>query len=265
MAEPWVDDGSEWCEGGTSALEWGTVSGAWKGSLKRALSSHPAPEEPKSKRKATELAHWSSDTSGGWDAAEWESGDISEQDVADIKQWQGCTSVGAAVPGTNIVPCKTPFEGDLADRAYQQGLIGDADWFGREDLLRIGEEQGTPIGLVIDLVNTMKYYVGFGDGLNGVEYKKVKIPGRQVPDWALIEKCFDLIDDFATRRPGEYVAVHCTHGINRTGYLVAGYLMARCNVATARKAVTRFEKARQSKMDKEYLLLALMEYEQGAW
>ena len=159
------------------------------------------------------------------------------------------------------MPCKTPFEGDLAERAYQEGLITDDDWFGREDLLRKASEQGTPIGLVIDLVNTEKYYKGFVDGFGGVQYRKLRIKGKMLPDWSLMEQAFTIIDNFAKRRPNQYVAVHCTLGDNRTGYLVAAYLMWRGHYTTARKAVTTFEKARGHKLTRKQLLYSLVHLE----
>eukprot|EP00927_Polykrikos_kofoidii_P077726 TRINITY_DN74643_c0_g1_i1.p1 TRINITY_DN74643_c0_g1~~TRINITY_DN74643_c0_g1_i1.p1 ORF type:complete len:243 (-),score=33.47 TRINITY_DN74643_c0_g1_i1:99-827(-) len=190
------------------------------------------------------------------------SSSIGEQDHADIVQWVGCTRVGQCVPGTCIVPVKTPFEGSLADRAYAEGLISDEDWFSRDDLLRIAKEQGTPLGLVIDLVNTEKYYSGFPHSRSKIEYKKVRIPGRTIPEYSSLEEIFDLIDDFVSRRPDKYVAVHCTHGINRTGFVVAAYLMMRGNIPKCVKAVKAFEKARGTKIDKCYLLDALMRLEE---
>jgi len=187
---------------------------------------------------------------------------ISQQDRADIKYWVECTRVGKVIPGTQIIPCKTPFEGDLADKAYEAGLIADKDWFGKDDLLNLCWERGQSIGLVIDLVYTSKYYTGFDDNPD-IEYQKIKMPGHEVPPRTLVEKIFDIIDDFTARKPDEYIAVHCTHGLNRTGFVVAAYLMTRANIPKCRKAVAAFEKARGRKMDKIYLLEALLQLEEG--
>eukprot|EP00415_Alexandrium_ostenfeldii_P000668 UN0668 len=80
-----------------------------------------------------------------------------------------------------------------------------------------------------------------------------------------MEEVFDMIDDFVARKPDKYVAVHCTHGINRTGFLVAMYLMTRGSVPRCRKAVATFEKARGIKMDKIYLLEALLDLQEGQY
>lgn len=229
--------------------EWGNTSNS---SLKRGYSS--STDGPPAKRQAT------SSQDSTWHGG----GAISPGDKADIQQWLGCTRVGQNVPGTNIVPCKTPFEGPLANRAHASGLLPDAEWFGKAELLQAAEAQGTPIGLVIDLVNTTKYYTGFTKS-DGIEYKKMAIPGRTVPERSLVDAVCDLIDEFWHREPDKYVAIHCTHGVNRTGFLVAAYLMTRTKKKKSSKAVAAFEKARGMKMDKEYLLQALMQLEEGTY
>jgi len=258
----WGSDEATWA----GDAEWNNnraARGGSGGALKRALEHYPLPNSKAVKRRATVEEPWESTPRWSGSSSRHES--INERDRADIEQWRGCTSIGESVAGLPIVPCKTPFEGPLAERAYAEGLIEDSDWFGKEDLLRISTEQGTPVGLVVDLVNTEKYYTGFSEQEDGVEYQKFWIPGRTVPERTVIEEIFDLVDDFVTRRPGEYVAVHCTHGVNRTGFLVAAYLMTRAHLPECKKAVKAFERARGTKMDKLYLIEALQRLEAGEY
>mmetsp|Transcript_108515 Transcript_108515/g.231734 ORF Transcript_108515/g.231734 Transcript_108515/m.231734 type:complete len:280 (+) Transcript_108515:68-907(+) len=279
MSGWWAAPGYEedWSDGGGKS--WGGTSPGGGSGAKRSWSSSGFPESegpPAKMRRGSQSWQSSWDSAGSWDSPShasassgWSSGAwdydaIRAGDRADIEQWQGCTPLGSCVRGTRIVPCKTPFEGELANRAHAKGLIQDDDWFGKKELIELCEAQSTPIGLVIDMVNTEKYYSGFTQA-DGIEYRKVRIPGRTIPERTVIEEVFDLIDDFLSRRPGEYVAVHCTHGINRTGFLVAAYLMTRAKVPGCQKAVARFEKARGHKMDKEYLLEALMWLEEGTY
>ena len=49
------------------------------------------------------------------------------------------------------------------------------------------------------------------------------------------------------------VAVHCAHGLNRTGYLICRYLIQKCGVEP-REAVARFNEARGFPMRREILL-----------
>lgn len=215
--------------------------------------------------RTTSNSSWSDDGGLAQDGGrKWRWG-VGTSDRSDIQHWCRCSRVGCNVPGTPIVPCKTPFEGPLADRAYEAGLVLDKDWFGKEELLSHCSKQGTPVGFVVDLVNTDKYYAGFSEVSDGVEYQKVQIAGRTVPEWSLVEKVFDDIDHFVARRPGEFVAVHCTHGINRTGFLVCAYLMTRGHLRQRANAVAAFEKARGHRIDKEYLLEALLALEEGRY
>ncbi|CAJ1386623.1 unnamed protein product, partial [Effrenium voratum] len=117
----------------------------WSPPRKRSRLAHwPAPQE---------LTRWTSGSSWRSDGSQW---GISSGDRKDIEQWLECSRVGDNLPGTPLIPCKTPFEGSLARWAYNQGLLPEDQWFGKEDLLHICEEKGTPVGLVIDLVNTSK-------------------------------------------------------------------------------------------------------------
>ncbi|CAK9063344.1 Putative tyrosine-protein phosphatase 1 (Protein-tyrosine phosphatase 1), partial [Durusdinium trenchii] len=237
-----------------------------------AVSDHEQPTKRRWPPAPQELARWGSNSS--WRSAQsdgsrsewssWNNGGISQHDEDDIKQWLECSNVGDNVPETPIVPCKTPFEGWLADCAYQNGMLEDHQWFGKQELLQSCDEQGTPLGLVIDLVNTSKYYSGF-QSCDGVEYHKVKIPGRCVPERDTLEEVFDIIDEFSERKPDLYVAIHCTHGLNRTGFLIAAYLMTRRSTPHWRDAVAVFEKARGGRIDKAYLLEALQQLEEGQY
>jgi len=49
------------------------------------------------------------------------------------------------------------------------------------------------------------------------------------------------------------VAVHCAHGLNRTGYLICRYLIQKCGVEP-REAVARFNDARKYPMRRQTLL-----------
>lgn len=57
-----------------------------------------------------------------------------------------------------------------------------------------------------------------------------------------------------TLQSNEFIGVHCTHGINRTGYMIANY-MCREKGVKPRQAINAFEKSREPhKIDKDYLI-----------
>ncbi|KAJ1348575.1 hypothetical protein KIN20_003907 [Parelaphostrongylus tenuis] len=65
-----------------------------------------------------------------------------------------------------------------------------------------------------------------------------------------------LVQDFTKNHPGEIVGVHCTHGFNRTGFLIVAY-MAIARKWTVASAVLTFAKARPCGIYKQDYLAAL--------
>jgi len=234
-----------------------------RGRSDTSCSSVTAPASSESQLlNGNELAEHEDDSWADMPApGKWE---LSSSDHEDILRWVECVRVGRPAPGTRLVACKTPFEGPLALAAEEEGLMGEEERFDRADLLERCRAQGTPVGLVIDLVNTWKYYGGFTRA-DGVEYRKLPVRGRAVPPMWLLEQAFALIDDFEKRCPDRYVAVHCTHGVNRTGFFVAAYLMMRGHIRDHREAMGAFETVRGEKMDKKYLINALQYLEAYGW
>jgi len=57
--------------------------------------------------------------------------------------------------------------------------------------------------------------------------------------------------------PDACVVVHCTHGVNRTGYFIVRYLLDTHQVLTLANAIAMFETARGCTVDKDYLLKEL--------
>jgi len=70
------------------------------------------------------------------------------------------------------------------------------------------------------------------------------------PSEEIVQQFFKEVD------VGGLVAVHCAHGLNRTGYLICRYLIQKCNVEP-REAVARFNEARGFPMKRETLLFHL--------
>ena len=60
-----------------------------------------------------------------------------------------------------------------------------------------------------------------------------------------------------TLQPNEYIGVHCTHGKNRTGYMIINYMCREKGVGLD-EAMAAFEASRYPlKIDKEHLLVDL--------
>uniref|UniRef100_F1L7H5 Tyrosine-protein phosphatase n=1 Tax=Ascaris suum TaxID=6253 RepID=F1L7H5_ASCSU len=107
-------------------------------------------------------------------------------------------------------------------------------------------ERGLRLGLVIDLTDTDRYY-DHGD-IEGmcIEYEKVNCPGRGFVDRDDLVKTFiAVVDNFINSNPDDetVIGVHCTHGVNRSGYLVCRFLIDRLGWSS-HDAIDAFERAR---------------------
>ncbi|EFX63987.1 hypothetical protein DAPPUDRAFT_118640 [Daphnia pulex] len=86
------------------------------------------------------------------------------------------------------------------------------------------------VGSIIDLTATDKYYNPALFTTRGIRHTKIGCGGRgTIPFEAIVHRFFDVVDAFllSAHSRGKVLMVHCTHGLNRTGYLVSRYLVER--------------------------------------
>jgi mRNA-capping enzyme len=92
-----------------------------------------------------------------------------------------------------------------------------------------------------------------------VKYVKVPCRGRnEVPDPESVNTfVFEVMRFFSKLKPGEaankYILVHCTHGHNRTGFMIIHYLM-RTQMNSVEQAVRMFAKARPPGIYKQHYI-----------
>lgn len=92
------------------------------------------------------------------------------------------------------------------------------------------------IGLWIDLTNTSRFYDRKEIEAKGCQYFKLNCRGHgETPSPEQTQAFFEIVDNFIMDHPLEKVAIHCTHGFNRTGFLIVSYLVERmdCSVEAA--------------------------------
>ncbi|XP_063163445.1 uncharacterized protein LOC134500211 isoform X2 [Candoia aspera] len=82
------------------------------------------------------------------------------------------------------------------------------------------------LGLIIDLTYTTRYY-DVKDLPKSMEYKKLFTVGLEVPDDPTILQFKKWVRKFLWENADneKLIGVHCTNGINRTGYLICRYLI----------------------------------------
>ncbi|XP_030079530.1 mRNA-capping enzyme isoform X1 [Drosophila hydei] len=92
------------------------------------------------------------------------------------------------------------------------------------------------LGLWIDLTNTKRFYDRSTVEERGAQYIKLQCRGHgETPSPEQTHSFIELVDNFINERPLDVIAVHCTHGFNRTGFLIISYMVERmdCSVEGA--------------------------------
>jgi hypothetical protein len=100
--------------------------------------------------------------------------------------------------------------------------------------------------MVVDLTYTHKYYDGNKEfESEGVEYLKIMTQGggTEPPKKPDLEQFAKKVTEFFKAKPDELCAVHCTHGINRSGFFIVSFLVEHCKVRV-RDALASFAAAR---------------------
>lgn len=166
-------------------------------------------------------------------------------------RWNDYIPIGSVVCGTRFIPFKVP----LKEQLLRTRHVSEKDWFTPTILTN---EQNPPIGLVIDLTNTNRYYDSKEFTNAGIRYEKIFTPGKVVPSIAVQKKFFNTVDKFLSEnQQNRLIGVHCTHGLNRTGYLICRYMIDRMNFKS-KDAIDAFNLARGHNMERIEYIDALM-------
>nr|QNN89305.1 protein tyrosine phosphatase 1 [Spilarctia obliqua nucleopolyhedrovirus] len=101
-------------------------------------------------------------------------------------RWHDYTACGGVIEGTKILCFKTPLNAELFEY-----VTNDEDRWTVAKLLANGA-----LGAVIDLTNTTRYYDGAEIMRAGVLHRKIRVPGRAIPDESAVKKFCDTVDEF---------------------------------------------------------------------
>lgn len=150
-------------------------------------------------------------------------------------RWEAYSPIGSVVPGTRFIAFKVPLKPSLLSQV-PEGV--DNSW-GIAGLLNSCPN----LGLVIDLTFTYRYYNGRDLESKGVEYRKIMTAGHEIPTNTVIRDFTDTVDTFLAKDENKIIGVHCTHGLNRTGYLICRYMVEKLGFQPE-EAIAAFDKAR---------------------
>uniref|UniRef100_A0A8C5UDK5 RNA/RNP complex-1-interacting phosphatase n=1 Tax=Malurus cyaneus samueli TaxID=2593467 RepID=A0A8C5UDK5_9PASS len=124
------------------------------------------------------------------------------------------------MPGTRFIAFKVPLK-----KSFDRNLPPE-ERFSPHDLIRKVKEQKEELGLIIDLTYTTRYY-GPEELPPTLCYSKILTMGHEIPNKETIFRFKYVVKKFLrdNKDNDKLIGVHCTHGLNRTGYLVCRYLI----------------------------------------
>ncbi|KAG8051245.1 hypothetical protein GUJ93_ZPchr0009g649 [Zizania palustris] len=170
--------------------------------------------------------------------------------------WLDCP--GSGEPIDRIVPSKVPL-----DETFNESVPAGKRYSSKQ-VVNKQRKAGRDIGLVIDLTNTTRYYSPDEWIRQGTKYVKIACKGRDaVPDNESVNKFVFEVMAFLERqkqsRNPKYVLVHCTHGHNRTGFMIVHYLM-RTQLSNVTEALNIFAQRRPPGIYKNDYIQALYSF-----
>ncbi|KDO42151.1 hypothetical protein CISIN_1g005672mg [Citrus sinensis] len=166
--------------------------------------------------------------------------------------WLDCPPFGQEIGGC-IIPSKVPLSEFFND------CIPPGKRYSFKQVIHQLRVLGRKLGLVIDLTNTTRYYPTSDLKKEGIKHVKIQCKGRDaVPDNASVNNFVYEVTQFLSRQKHskKYILVHCTHGHNRTGYMIVHFLMRSQSMSVA-QAIKKFAEVRPPGIYKNEYIEAL--------
>lgn len=135
-------------------------------------------------------------------------------------RWLHCPRKAIRLIQNKFLAFKTPLSS-----AYNS-QIPDECLFTVDMLFASLKSQKLKIGLWIDLTNTSRFYDKKCLEKYSCKYLKLQCKGHgETPNEEQTRTFIQVCKNFIAHNPLEIIGVHCTHGFNRTGFLIISYLV----------------------------------------
>ncbi|XP_054711493.1 mRNA-capping enzyme-like [Uloborus diversus] len=134
-------------------------------------------------------------------------------------RWLHCPRKSSPIAG-KFLAFKTPL-----DERYDSQVPEECT-FTPSMLIASASCQKMKIGLWIDLTNTTRFYDKREVEEHGIKYIKLQCRGHgECPSKDQVNTFIQLCNRFIDKNENEFIGVHCTHGFNRTGFLIIAFLI----------------------------------------
>jgi len=160
-------------------------------------------------------------------------------------RWLKCPRKGASLVGNRFLAFKTPL-----DERYDS-QVDEVSRFRPEMLFNSMKAYKVKVGLWVDLTNTSRFYDKRFIEEQGCKYVKLQCRGHgETPPQEAVQAFINICRKFIQQNPLEIVGVHCTHGFNRSGFLISAYMVEEFDWSVD-MALSEFTKARVPGIYKE--------------
>uniref|UniRef100_A0AAT9UPT5 DSP DUSP11 n=1 Tax=Condorpox virus TaxID=3049970 RepID=A0AAT9UPT5_9POXV len=170
-------------------------------------------------------------------------------------KWLNYVPIGDVIKNTRFIAFKVPL-----NKKYDKAIKDPMDKFYVDDLLNRLRDSGKELGMIIDLSYSFKYY---NPELlpSNIRHVKIMLKGRgQIPTIDDMNRFSLEVNRFleVNRSNNKLIGVHCTHGLNRTGYMICRYMIEVYGINPI-AAIEMFSDARKHKIERPSYILDLME------
>ncbi|XP_052757830.1 mRNA-capping enzyme [Galleria mellonella] len=156
---------------------------------------------------------------------------MSHKDPGPIpNRWLKCPRKATSLVADKFLAFKTPLGSQFNDKVPEESRFTPSMLFSFMKSMKV------KLGLWIDLTNTSRFYDK--KEIENMDCKYVKLQCRghgETPSLDQTKTFIQLVSKFLAQNPLQVIGVHCTHGFNRTGFLLVSYMVEHldCSVEGA--------------------------------
>ncbi|XP_034827857.1 mRNA-capping enzyme isoform X2 [Maniola hyperantus] len=153
-------------------------------------------------------------------------------------RWLKCPRKATGLFADQFLAFKTPLDSRYNDK------VQDIYRFTPTMLFDSVKSFKRKLGLWIDLTNTSRFYDKSEIERRDCKYVKMQCRGHgETPSAQQTQQFIQIVSSFMNQKPNEIIGVHCTHGFNRTGFLIVSYMVEQLDFSVE-AALLEFAKKR---------------------